>query len=316
MRCLIPLMLLGLTAPVGAEILEVQVSNRSSSSATVTWFTAEDADGCVNYGLTTALGESTCDSRPDDNVHQVQLTGLLAESTYYFEVVSDGETDDNGGAYYTLDTAEVGSGIPYVVFGDVWLYGESDPAIEALVVVEVRSGSGTSTPLSTLTDPGGFWSLNLGNLKTPAGLVFAYAEGDTIDVYAAANEDETAETLELVSGSSPQNTGTLVLSSATAVPDDSAFLSGLALWGAAPNPFGDTTVIQYSLANAHPAELAIFDPAGRQVRRLPIQSGGIGLQSITWDGRNDAGKRLSPGVYYMGLVVGGTKVTRAVTVLR
>jgi len=193
------------------QISNVQVSNVTSSSATITWITSDTTDGCVNYGLTTALGDTSCDPRPDDDVHQVTITGLSAETTYYYEVISGGITDDNGGAYYTFITTDVGSGIPYVVFGYVQLHNGTSPGTATIISAQVRSNGSASSPLSDLTNTEGAWSLNLGNLKNLAdGTVLSYDTGDSIFIDAQGAADGIGQDTTTVSGSSPQYAGTIL----------------------------------------------------------------------------------------------------------
>jgi len=61
---------------LAVTIDNVQVSNLTSSSATITWTTDDTTDGCVHYGLDTTLADTTCDSRSSDDVHYVVLTGF------------------------------------------------------------------------------------------------------------------------------------------------------------------------------------------------------------------------------------------------
>ena len=193
------------------QISNVQVSNVTSSSATITWTTSDTTDGCVNYGLTTALGDTSCDSRPNDDVHQVIITGLSAETTYYFEVISGGITDNNGGAYYTFITTDVASGVPYVIFGYVLLHNGLSPTTATIVSVQVESNGNASYPLSDLTNTDGAWSLNLGNLKNLAdGTVLSYSTGDSTFVDAQGAADGVGQDTTTVSGSSPQYAGTIL----------------------------------------------------------------------------------------------------------
>ncbi|MGB2989234.1 MAG: fibronectin type III domain-containing protein [Candidatus Zixiibacteriota bacterium] len=193
------------------QISNVQVSNLTSSSANITWTTSDTTDGCVNYGLTTALGDTTCDPRPDDDIHQVVITGLPAETTYYFEVISGGITDDNGGAYYTFTTTDVASGVPYVIFGYVLLHNGLSPIAATIVSAQVKSNGNTSYPLSGLTDTSGVWSLNLGNLKNAAdGTVLSYSTGDSILIDAQGAANGVGGDTTMVSGSSPQYAGTIM----------------------------------------------------------------------------------------------------------
>jgi hypothetical protein len=80
----------------------------SVTTATVTWETNEDADSLVNYGLTTALGDSEF-NRPKVTSHSVLLSNLSPGTRYYFEVAStdlagNQALDDNGGAKYSFVT--------------------------------------------------------------------------------------------------------------------------------------------------------------------------------------------------------------------
>jgi hypothetical protein len=193
------------------QISNVQVSNITSSSATMTWTTSDTTDGCAHYGLTTALGDTACDPRPDDDVHQVLITGLSSEVTYCFEVISGGITDDNGGAYYVFTTTEVASGVPYVIFGYVLLHNGLSPTTATIVSARVKSNGNTSHPLSDLTDTSGTWSLNLGNLKNLMdGTVLSYNTGDSILIDAQGAADGVGQDTTMVSGSSPQYAGTIM----------------------------------------------------------------------------------------------------------
>lgn len=196
-----------------SQISQVQVSNLTSSSAAITWITPDSSNGCVNYGLAMdALKNTACDTRPDDDVHYVEIAGLSANTIYYFEVVSGGITDNNEGASYSFTTAFAGNGVPYVIFGWVMLHDGITPARGTIVMVQIKSGGSWSYPLSRLTYPNGIWSLNLGDLKNSEdGTVLAYNTGDTIFVQAQGAADGVGQLLTTVSGSDPQKIETIVL---------------------------------------------------------------------------------------------------------
>lgn len=81
--------------------------------------------------------------------------------------------------------------------------------------------------------------------------------------------------------------------------------AGAATWGAGvnpalarPNPFAETTSLRLVLDRPASASVKIFDPAGRLVRILARRTLlAAGAHSWSWDGRNDAGNRVAPGVY-------------------
>ena len=84
------------------------VDDDAGIQATITWDTDEPADSVVNYGITTALGNTESDSSLVTN-HQIYLNGLLSDTTYYYEVQStdaseNTATDDNNGDYYSFTT--------------------------------------------------------------------------------------------------------------------------------------------------------------------------------------------------------------------
>ena len=59
-----------------------------------------------------------------------------------------------------------------------------------------------------------------------------------------------------------------------------------------------TPTISYEIATATSAELAIYDVAGGHVRTFVLGHQNPGKYSILWDGRDDAGRELSSGVYF------------------
>ena len=64
-----------------------------------------------------------------------------------------------------------------------------------------------------------------------------------------------------------------------------------------PNPFNPLTTITYSLGTAKKAELLVYDLAGRRVKTLVAGHVTAGGHEATWDGRDEAGKRVASGVY-------------------
>jgi len=80
--------------------------------------------------------------------------------------------------------------------------------------------------------------------------------------------------------------------------------AGLELYPNYPNPFAETTSIRYRLAVEHEVSIEIYDVAGRKVRNLLSSPEGSGGRSVIWNGRNDAGRRVSPGIYFVRLKAG------------
>ncbi len=72
-----------------------------------------------------------------------------------------------------------------------------------------------------------------------------------------------------------------------------------------PNPFGTTTTIHFAIPEARAVNLSIFDLEGRLVRAIAGEQLAAGIHSATWDGRDDLGRRVAPGVYFYRLDAGG-----------
>ncbi|MFN0149414.1 MAG: cytochrome c peroxidase [bacterium] len=84
-----------------------------------------------------------------------------------------------------------------------------------------------------------------------------------------------------------------------------------------PNPFRPETSIRYEMFEGAPVQLAIYDAAGRAVRRLVEASHQpAGEYRVTWDGRDDFGSEAAAGVYFYRLAAGATTETRRAVLLR
>lgn len=84
------------------------------------------------------------------------------------------------------------------------------------------------------------------------------------------------------------------------------------LLGIYPNPFNPQTVIKFRL-DAHESDLRIYDTAGHRVKSFDLSHLGSGEHSIRWFGRDEAGRTVASGVYYVRLQTShGAEVLRAV----
>jgi flagellar hook assembly protein FlgD len=85
-----------------------------------------------------------------------------------------------------------------------------------------------------------------------------------------------------------------------------------ATYGNYPNPFqigAQTTTLQFNLGSASTVSLIVYDLMGAQVATL-LNGAALpaGLQSVTWDGKNDMGSYVLNGVYLAQLNVNGQKL--------
>jgi hypothetical protein len=78
-----------------------------------------------------------------------------------------------------------------------------------------------------------------------------------------------------------------------------------------PNPFSRRTSLRMPSGACRPASIAIFDAGGRRVRSIPERGIERGALSAAWDGRDDRGRLLPDGVYYLRLATGDGRVRSA-----
>ncbi len=83
--------------------------------------------------------------------------------------------------------------------------------------------------------------------------------------------------------------------------DEGPLAAWTSLGKAQPNPMRTLARITFRLASPTSARLDLFDAAGRHVRTLLDARCDAGPHEVNWDGRNDAGSRAAPGVYFYRL---------------
>ncbi len=127
-----------------------------------------------------------------------------------------------------------------------------------------------------------------GNLTTGASFVHGFAADGTFPYFCRHHYLSGMKGVVVV--------GTGVGTSES--PNGTTF--GLKL-AAFPNPFRSNTTIGYLLPKPGPAVISVADATGRVVRALNSPRG---ASSVAWNGRDDAGRNLSPGVYFVRLWTG------------
>jgi hypothetical protein len=92
-------------------------------------------------------------------------------------------------------------------------------------------------------------------------------------------------------------------------------ISSIAMLKNLPNPARGKTEIRFSLPQAGAVDLRVYDGSGRLVRTLSRGSLPAGSHAILFDGRDDRGRRLAPGVYFYRLGHRGEFRTRKMILL-
>lgn len=78
-------------------------------------------------------------------------------------------------------------------------------------------------------------------------------------------------------------------------------------FAAAPNPFISRTIINYNLSGNREVRIELFDESGRPVRTLVQKSLPGGRYSFVWDGEDNKGCPVGPGVYFARLSINNNR---------
>jgi hypothetical protein len=112
------------------------------------------------------------------------------------------------------------------------------------------------------------------------------------------NGNGVGDLFDIAFGTSPDINGNGIpdeCEDLTGVPEVASFTGSLE---STPNPFGRETTIRFRMpVGGAPATLRVFDVLGRRIRTLWDAETGAGLQAVTWDGTDDRGRRVAPGLY-------------------
>lgn len=157
-------------------------------------------------------------------------------------------------------------------------------------------------------------------LDGPVGLHYRNAFGETFlvtDLLAVPREDASSPQGEAVLAALGSEAlvvpSALVQASGPAAPiadsPDELQAAGLPaitrLAGFRPNPFFRMTSVSFELARPAQVRLEVYSPAGTRVRGLAELKFEAGRHAVTWDGRDDSGRRVSPGVYFVRFIGDG-----------
>jgi endonuclease I len=85
---------------------------------------------------------------------------------------------------------------------------------------------------------------------------------------------------------------------------------------AGPNPSLAGVTLRYELPDARHVKLSVYDLKGRQVASLEDEPRAAGAHVLTWDGRDQEGRTLASGVYFVRLSTSRGSRAARVTLLR
>ena len=83
-----------------------------------------------------------------------------------------------------------------------------------------------------------------------------------------------------------------------------------------PNPFNPETVIPFALPEASQVRLTIYNVLGQQVARLVDDRLSAGFHKISWNGRDEYGRQVASGLYFVRMQALDFRTVRKVMLLK
>jgi hypothetical protein len=294
-------------------IQQLTLGNLSAGSASVAFQT--DGVGRSNIQWRTSDGAWQTSVAQTSDQHLFQLQGLQPQQQYQLQAkVVDARGQKLHSRIVDFQTTGVGVANPKTVYGQVLSINGQAEANQLVLLQAPECG-----PMLARTDQQGFWSLNLGNLKSETGQSYHSQSGETVGlkllgdstVHQQAITDEGLQQLKTIRYQQQSDGGITTADR----PDQTQLGANY------PNPFNPETWIPYQLSQQAAVSLQIYDGQGRVVRKLELgwQQAGYyttAAEAIYWDGRNANGESVSSGIYFYRLQAGDYSQTRKMVILK
>ena len=178
----------------------------NAAGIVVTWLSAADEVGVVEYATSSAALTANPSTATDDRLavgtplnqktHKVSITGIAGGSTVFFNLVSGGVTDVNGPYQVTMPSVAL-SAAPVGITGSI-TFEDTTSGVECLVYIQVEQlffgiFLVASLPINTITD-GGDYAADIKNIRSEqdfnTSLAFDASSADaTITVTARCDPD-------------------------------------------------------------------------------------------------------------------------------
>lgn len=251
------------------------------------------------------------DNLPYTDCHQLMLCDISYNGARGSNIFAD---CTSGCSSYPTDVHDGVSGVNYrgnatpIGIWEVWDHRKGDIA-RAMFYMDVRyeGDTGSEPDLILTDDPYLILASQTGDNEPVAymGLLatlLAWHEADPVDDKERLHNDVVFQYQQNRNPfvDHPGWVDLLFGDGFTAAPDVPA-ASVVALHGAAPNPFNPITSIAFSLREDGPATLEVYGLDGRRVRVLTTGDLAAGRHTVTWSGRDDAGRPVPSGAYLLRL---------------
>ncbi len=253
--------------------------------------------GGLGAAATFAFGSGTRDIALGDwnrdGYLDVALTRVVGGSGFMTTAIGLGD-----GTFVVPSSYPVSSDVRYLSVGDYNLDG----------VVDLMAGNGVAGSLSLFRGLGnGAFSFAVGVSGAGAPAAVAVEDMDRDGQPDLISVNSTGNNISVFLGFDSPSSGVVVAEAPRA---------SLRLMQNRPNPFNPRTTIGFTLPQAAPVRLRVFDLAGRLVATLADRSLPAGSYEVPWNGRDTAGRSVASGVYFYQLEALGIRRSSRMTLLK
>jgi hypothetical protein len=255
----------------------------------------------TNYGIQDQGAANTANFRT--TFYDVNYTGVPLQ-TWMLNItgIPNSRTDGNYITARNLGDFQISEPLTPLVFAttvqnaSTLAFHIGFDVINNSVIPDMLTGYNLYRDGTSIHNEGSVLSFDFVDTNIPVGSHTYYA----IAQYGATNSNPTQEYTFIV----------------TSINDNTPGVVETALLGNSPNPFNGTTQISFSLKEAAPVRIEIFNQKGQLIRTLLNSPQNSGKHELAWDGKDNAGNLAGSGIYHYRMTCGKYSSTRKMVMLK
>ncbi len=313
-----------LTSPADSSILSdntptfiwSKVTKNTSSFKNVKTSISGNKATDIIYDLAIILDIDTTFYQTSDTVFTLEDT--LSEAAYLWQVQAVDEAGNKSG--YSE---------PFTLFIDT-----QAPEIESTTVWHDTSYTGPFSVYSTVSDQNGVHSVELWyktsvdtnwvnitmdtteTVNQYLAQIPQQSEGTEVYYYIYAQDNATPPNEAKDPWNTPDSSYSFIAGYTGVAESPSQLKKTLFISHNYPNPFPGTTQIRYGLPKDSWVSITIYNLTGQKIITLVNKERKAGYYSVSWDGRDNSGKRISNGIYFLRFEAVGHSVTTKLLIMR